>query len=211
MVKTRLVALTQDELLTLLKVARADNKRHHGLLLVSALHGLRASEAVILTTENFRDGFLSVSRLKGSNATNQPLLSNSNQLLNERAVIGEILRETAPGALICPSEWQERDSDRPLTRHGLIYLMQKYGQLAGIPAHKHHPHVLKHYCGRRMTDAGVSIDRIQKWLGHRSITSTAAYQQGTDEDAAKATQEVFGSKSNDKRIYARKWKLREPW
>jgi len=58
MVKTRLVALTQDELLTLLKVARADNKRHHGLLLVSALHGLRASEAVILTTKNFRDGFL---------------------------------------------------------------------------------------------------------------------------------------------------------
>jgi site-specific recombinase XerD len=37
------------------------------------------------------------------------------------------------------------------------------------------PHMLRHACGYALANKGHDTRAIQGWLGHRSITSTAAY------------------------------------
>jgi site-specific recombinase XerD len=45
---------------------------------------------------------------------------------------------------------------------------------AGIEL-KVHPHMLRHACGYALASKGDDTRAIQGWLGHRSITLTAAY------------------------------------
>jgi integrase len=40
---------------------------------------------------------------------------------------------------------------------------------------KAHPHMLRHACGYGLANKGHDTRAIQRWLGHRSITSTAVY------------------------------------
>jgi len=189
--RTKLSAWTEDELLRLLIVAREHNYRHYAMFLIASLHGLRASEVVSLTSGNFADGFLRVARLKGSRATTQPLLESKNELLNEKQVFEKLLKETKEGDCLFPSGWCSAKENRPMTRYGLNFLCQKYGELAGIPKHKRHAHCAKHYTGRKLADAGVSIEKIKLWLGHESVQSSVQYLQCTDEQAAESVQGCF--------------------
>lgn len=175
-------------------MARKHNERHYAMFLVMSLHGLRASEVLSLTTKNFADGFLHVSRLKGSRATVQPLLENKkNKLLNEKAVLEKLLAETREGDYLFPSGWMSAKPNQPMTRYGLNFLCQKYGEEAGIPEHKRHAHCAKHYTGRKLADAGISIEKLQLWLGHKSVQSSIQYLQCTDEQAAQAVQGCFNA------------------
>jgi site-specific recombinase XerD len=192
---SNLVALNSDELLRLMEAASV-TPRHHGLLLVSYCHGLRVSEAVSLRRSNFRDGFLWVNRLKGSNSTPQPLMSHSNPLLDEKTLITGLLREMQKGDYLCPSEWvcasyARTGEQQPMTRHGGLFLMKKYCRLAGIPAHKHFFHALKHSTARTLLDSGAQIDRVQHWMNHKSLTSTAAYLRVNSEQSAEAAMSAF--------------------
>jgi site-specific recombinase XerD len=47
--------------------------------------------------------------------------------------------------------------------------------LPGTQELKAHPHMLRHACGYALANKGHDTRAIQAWLGHRSITSTAAY------------------------------------
>jgi hypothetical protein len=61
-------------------------------VLVAYLHAMRCSEVVTLKADNVRDGFISIQRLKGSNATVQPLLSNDDGLFSEREALIDYAR-----------------------------------------------------------------------------------------------------------------------
>jgi integrase len=191
MSRTRMSAWTQDEFVNLLAVAKQHNERHYVMFLIMGLHGLRASEVINLTTENFCDNFLTVKRLKGSKATVQPLLTNSNPLLNEKEVVNTLLAETPAGGFLFPSDWFNGDGKTPLTRHGLGFLSRKYGTLAGIPKHRQHPHSGKHYTGRTLANAGMPIEELKLWLGHASVQSTIQYLQCSDDSVAASAQKLF--------------------
>lgn len=123
--------LTKDELHNLLTVARAASEHDYVMILTAYAHGLRASEVCGLTAEQVRNGFLSVQRLKGSLHTVQPLVHSDDPLLDERAAL---------------TAWMQGKTGRlfSIGRKMFCVLFQKYVALAGIPAHKQHPHSLKH-------------------------------------------------------------------
>jgi integrase/recombinase XerD len=167
--------LSRDQLRALLSEARAARERDWVLFLVSFWHGLRATEAISLTSANFTDGFLTVQRLKGSLRTTQPLVEDPDELLNEHAAIESWIRK--------------QGSDRgarlfPISRVQFFRLMRRYGRAAGLPQHLCHPHVLKHSIAMQsIRQAG--IENVRQYLGHKSISSTGEYLK-VDDDAASA-------------------------
>src|SRR5450755_1654946 len=83
--------LNRTELLALLRVAKEQSERDWLLLLTTFWHGLRASEATGLKTDQIRDGYLSVQRLKGSLKTRQPLVTHKNPLLDEKTALETVV------------------------------------------------------------------------------------------------------------------------
>ena len=162
---------------------RLPRERDWLLLLVSFWHGLRASEAINLTPENFADGFLTVQRLKGSMRTVQPLVEDENELLNEKKALESWISR------------HEAAARAPKVRNGLpsvlpgsnfYRLVRRYGQQAGLPKHLCHPHVLKHSIAMQsIREAG--IENVRQYLGHRSISSTGEYLKVSDAAASSAT------------------------
>ena len=148
------------------------------LFLVSFWHGLRASEAVNLTPENFADGFITVQRLKGSLRTRQELQTHEDSLLDERTAIESWLERYQ-------SLGRRRDERLfPISRSHFHRLMRLYGCEAGLPRHLCHPHVLKHSIAMLSLSAG--IENLRQYLGHKSISSTGAYLRVTDDAASRA-------------------------
>src|SRR5258708_4800523 len=126
-------ALSRDELRRLLEAAKACRKRDWLMILVAFHHGLRASEVTGMTADNVVDGHLTIQRLKGSLKTTQALATSADPLFDEAAALIEFALKSTPG--------------RPIFGVGRVQfwkLIRKYSKLAGIPAHKSHPHVLKH-------------------------------------------------------------------
>jgi integrase/recombinase XerD len=141
---------------------------------VGYLHGLRVSELISLKRENIRDGFVSVQRLKGSLKTVQPFVKSTDPELDEATELRELYGTLKPG-----------DRLFQMTRNGVYKLMQRAGGKAGIPAHKLHPHALKHSCAiTGIKNMGIHL--VRQYLGHKSISSTGEYLKETDEAASAA-------------------------
>ncbi len=149
------------------------------MILVAFCHGLRASEVVALTPDNFASGHLTVQRLKGSKKTTHPLLTHADDLLNEQKAVLEYLR--------IPRKFKRLF---PITRNRFWQIIQQYGELAGIPKHKRHPHVLKHTICKQTIDK-IGVHRLQKYVGHVSLASTGEYLKVTDEEASNAVNEAL--------------------
>lgn len=162
--------LTKDQLARLLAQAKANSQRDFLALKLGYEHGLRISEVCSLTPNHFRDGYLTIQRLKGSLQTTQPVI---------------------------PSTWVElepymqpfRGRQRIFTiqRSQLSKLFERYAWLAGIPAHLRHFHILKSSCGMHSI-AIAGIENLRQFLGHKCISSTGAYLKVSDPEASAAVQ-----------------------
>jgi integrase len=134
-----------------------------------------------LKPKDFRDGYLRIDRLKGSEATVHPLMEDANPLLDEKSVVAEYLAKHQA------IHQGNGDAQRlfPISRIRFYQLMQRYGQLAGLPHHLCHPHILKHSIAQQsIRQAG--IENLQKYLGHANISSTGAYIKVDDQAASRA-------------------------
>lgn len=171
--------LTQDELVKLLEVAYQDNKRNWLMILVTYMHGLRASETGALTPENFDSGYLTVQRLKHSLKTVQHVVPHVNELFNEKDALEKFIASV------------HFTTNLFVKRTQFWRIMQKYGMLAGIPEHKRHPHALKHTTAKLALKRNMKIDDVRQYLGHKSLASTGAYLKVDDEEASKAFMEAL--------------------
>ena len=176
-------ALSRTELLALLRVARAHSEMHFLMILVAFSHGLRASEVCNLLVGDLRGGFLTVQRLKGSNRTTQPLVQHPDPLLNEKAAL---LKYTSNQSA------DQRVFDR--SRYTFWRIMQRHGRTAGLPAHKLHPHALKHSIAMQIIST-AGIENTRQYLGHKSLSSTGFYLMKTDEEASVAVGRALRSRS----------------
>ncbi len=167
-------ALSKPELLALLKAAREHRERDWLMILVAYSHGLRASEVIALQRDAVRDGHLTVSRLKGSLRTVQPLVSSAEPLLDERKALFDFVRLSHRNQRLFP-----------VTRQHFWRLVQRYAEAAGIPARKRHPHILKHTIAMQ-TIHTAGIENVRQYLGHKSMSSTGAYLKKTDAEASAA-------------------------
>jgi len=166
--------LEKFELQKLLEVAKETSPIDHLFILLTFNHGLRVSETINLTADNFKGGCLVVQRLKGSCRTDQPLLPNE----------AELLKTVTPGA-----DGRFFPFDRTTAwRH-----LKRIGTAAGIDSRKLYPHVLKHTTAITGLEGGMKINELQKYLGHRSGSSTMVYLEVTEEKAAKAFAVAMGA------------------
>ena len=166
--------LSKQEIRALLVAALAKRERDWLMILVAYHHGLRVSELLSIQTNDVRDGFLDVQRLKGSMRTVQPLMEDADPLLDERLKLVEYASKSTSGTPIFN-----------LTRQRFYQIIQEHGKRAGIAAHKLFPHALRHSIASHVIHS-AGIENTRQWLGHRSISSTGEYLKVSDEDASRA-------------------------
>ena len=167
-------SLSMPQIHSLLETARAHSERDYAAILLAYNHGLRASEVVSLTHKNFRDGYITVQRLKGSRKTVQPLVASSNALFDERTAVTAYLASVpANGRLF------------PISRVQFWRLVRRFSALAGIPGHLGHPHVLKHSIAMH-TIKSAGIENVRQYLGHETMSSTGMYLRVSDSTASAA-------------------------
>ena len=187
----RMVILSPQEMLALLKAAKNRSTRDWAMILLAYRHGLRASEVcgVKLADVDVKAGSISVRRLKGSLHTIQPLYQHRGQpLLDETAALRAWLR------------------NRPADGSDYLFTSQKGGKLgrtqffrnfqavaesAGLEVQKRHPHVLKHSLASHLVSGNANLALIRQALGHRSISSTMQYIGTSDSQAAEALQKAL--------------------
>lgn len=169
--------LALDEFKTLIR--EVPNDRQKLMLKVAFLHGLRVSEVINLRREDIKDGFVKVQRLKGSLKTVQPYVKSTDHEVDEAEGLQALYNQVKP-----------KERLFPMTRNGVYKLMQRAGARAGIPSHKLHPHVLKHSCAVLSIDK-MGIEKVQRYLGHKSGSSTLEYLKVSDDEASKAFSGVF--------------------
>lgn len=70
--------------------------------------------------------------------------------------------------------------DKPLSRAGVSYVLDKYGCMARkikteLYPSKLHPHILRHSKAMHLLENGVNLIYIRDFLGHSSVTTTEIY------------------------------------
>lgn len=130
-------------------------------------HGLRRSEAGLLTPEDLRDGKIWIARRKHGLSGAYPLHPRSKELL------ARYLKERPAHSmyLLC----SRRRGGGPLSGGEVNRLFHGYALAADLPADRSHVHVLRHSIGVHLANADWDIADVQDWLGHRDISSTLVY------------------------------------
>jgi site-specific recombinase XerD len=183
-----MMALTPDEILAVLKVARTNSTRNWAMILLAYRHGLRASEICDLKLGDLdmKAGCLSIRRLKGSLHTVQPIYRHKGQpLLDEQTALRTWLRDRDPDG-----------SDYLFTSHkgGRLHRSQFFrifrdcAVAAGLPPEKRHPHALKHSLASHLVAGNMNLAWVKQCLGHKAIGSTMKYVAVSDSQASEAAQ-----------------------
>jgi type 1 fimbriae regulatory protein FimB len=186
--RNRMVHLTPDELKAVLKVARARSARDWAMILVAYRHGLRASEVCDfkLLDMDLNAGSLDVRRLKGSLHTVQPLCRHKGQpLVDEVLALRAWLKERKPDG--SDYLFLSQKGGR-MSRIQFFRVFQACAEAAGLPAHKCHPHALKHSLATHLISENVNLAWVKQCLGHKAIGSTMKYVAVSDSQAAQGAQ-----------------------
>ena len=179
--------LEPDEVLALLRAAKAKGARSWAMILLAYKHGLRASEVCNLRIGDvdLKNGSVVVERLKGSLRTTQAVAGHRGQpLLDELKALREWMRERRDDGsdFLFSSQKGGR-----LDRSQFFRVFRSVAADAGLPPEKQHPHVLKHSIATHLVSANVNLALVKMQLGHKSIGSTMKYISTTDRQASQAT------------------------
>lgn len=173
--------LTKDQLTATLRHAWKHSRRDHLMLLLGAQHGLRRTEIACLTLADVSGGKLTVARLKGSETTTHPLMSNDNILFDEILALRYYLEERATNA----------ESLFGVTGWRVSQIAQEHMLAAGVPKELAHAHSLKHFCCSQLCRKNVGIEYIRTYVGHADIKNTVRYLNISNEEASAKAMEAF--------------------
>jgi integrase len=191
-------ALTREELTRFLTACKQASETDWLMALMAVNHGLRVSELCgrwatkrvkkqkvryfhpgILGRE-VRDGYVTIRRLKGSEATTQPLVAHDNPLFDERSAVEILALKTRPDE---PLFKMERTT---AWRH-----LQRHGRAAGIRLAGAHIRGMKHTLGTLAAEK-TPVKKLQLQMGHKNPKSTMAYYDVTADEAAETVQKALG-------------------
>lgn len=122
-------------------------------------YGLRVSEVMSLTPENFRDNVLTLKRLKGGHVTRQAIHPD---IKDELAAL---LRQRFAGVRLFTK-----------TRTSLYNAIQSAAARAGVNQVYAHPHAFRHAAGRRWAKIGTP-NEIQAMFGHKTMVMAMLYSR----------------------------------
>jgi len=183
--------LSPEEILRVLKIARARSIRDWCMILLAYRHGLRASEVcgLRLPDIDLKAGSITVRRLKGSLSQTQPLYPHRGvPLLDELNALRAWLRDREPDGSDFLLTSQKGGK---LHRSAFFRVFQSIAEAVGLPAEKRHPHVLKHSLASHLIAGNVNLALVKQCLGHKSIGSTMQYVGTSDGQAAEAAQRAM--------------------
>jgi type 1 fimbriae regulatory protein FimB len=175
-------SLSYDELLDVLKAARASSVRNWVMILTAFSHGLRASEVCGLRMSDLIDGHLTIRRLKNSKRTTHQLVPHrGTPLLDEVKAMKEwlVTRPTDAGDALFPS-----NKGGCMSATQFYRIFRAVAEEAGLPAQKQHPHVLKHTTCTMLVRADMNVAKVQSFVGHAAIASTMRYVTISDAEAS---------------------------
>ena len=183
--------LEMNEMLAVLTKAREKSLRDHCVVLFAFRFGLRASELSLLKLADVENGFCDVKRLKGSLHTRQAIVTDANPLLNVQAVLAEYLRvRPDDGSMFLFTS----RLGSGMTRRAIYNLFEDAAFRAGIEPGRRNIHICKHSLAVNLRKRGVSVDIVQRALGHADPGTTLKYYYHTSQDeATKAIQDAFAT------------------
>jgi integrase/recombinase XerD len=168
-VRRRLVArLTRPELDQLLAHAYALAGERGLLVKALVLTGCRVSEFVALDVPDFSydDKTVTVRHGKGNKSRIVPILP---ALADElRVYIGDRTR----GPIFLNRAWK-RFSVRRMEQ-----IVHELAAGAGLTK-RVYPHLMRHTVAQHLLEGGMSLEQVQKFLGHASITTTQIYAESS--------------------------------
>lgn len=181
-------ALERKEQLGLLRAVRKSGNLRDLAIITMLLHtGIRVSELCNLRLFDIRisnnSNMITIRDGKGTKQRNIPL--NSTVIRVMKDYLNSLNTDKQITVITSSNPERERflfygQKRMPLTDRGVRYVIQKYAYIAKI---KHlSPHVFRHTCAKNLIDAGQSIDRVSKILGHSNINTTAIYTIPTEQD-----------------------------
>jgi site-specific recombinase XerD len=182
--------LTPEELLRLLKAARARSVRDWAILLVGYRHAMRAQELSELTLADvdLKVRTIRVRRIKGSLETVQPLEKRLGQpLLDEPKALRLWLLERKDDS---PCMFTSQKGGA-LTTNAIWRLFATVAEEAGIENRSLHS--LKHSRVSHLLSGGAPTSEVRQAAGHRALSSTLRYVHSNDESAAKAARQAEAS------------------
>jgi site-specific recombinase XerD len=175
--------LESNELLALLKAAKARSNRDWAMILLAYRHGMRASEITGLKRSDIdrKSHSVTFQRVKGSMKSTQPLERLAGQpLLDERAALRLWLAERDDNSdYLFTSQ-----KGGKLTENGFWRLFKVVMADAGLEGRS--CHALKHTRASLMIQGGANLAEVRQTLGHVSLSSTLRYVHSSPEQAAKA-------------------------
>ena len=181
-------ALERKEQLALLRAVRRSGNLRDLAIITMLLHtGMRVGELCNLKVSDIRistnSNMVTVREGKGRKRRNVPLNSTAIGVLKDFIKSFDNNEEVTYIAGSNPE--RERflfygQKRMPLTDRGVRYVIQKYAYKAKIDNLS--PHVFRHTCAKNLIDAGQSIDRVAKILGHSNINTTSVYTIPTERD-----------------------------
>jgi site-specific recombinase XerD len=156
----------------------ASGRRDYAMLLLIATYGLRSSEIVALTLDDFawRHGELRVPRRKVDGVLTLPLSDEAGNAVLDYLRHGRptlptrvlFLRVRPPAGLLKPTAVTE--------------VFQTRARHSGLTIPFQGAHCLRHSLAVQLLREGVSLKAIGDVLGHRSIESTCQYLRLATED-----------------------------
>lgn len=155
-------------------------------LLALMLHaGLRVSEAVNLRVDDLvirpRTGVVTVRRGKGGKYRQVPLNQDA------RAAVGEWFELLQQAGQVGGHPLFAKNG-KPLHVRTVQIWLSRLGRRAGL-GHLT-PHQLRHTFGKNLVDAGESLDRVARLMGHSSIDTTAIYTMPSAADLLRSVEKI---------------------
>lgn len=156
-------------------------------LLALMLHaGLRVSEAVHLRVDDLvirpRTGVVTVRRGKGGKFRQVPLNQDARTAIGEWLSLLEQAGQIGGHPLFCAK------NGAPLHVRTVQIWLARLGRRAGL-GHLT-PHQLRHTFGKNLVDAGESLDRVARLMGHSSIDTTAIYTMPSAADLLRSVEKI---------------------
>ena len=183
--------LTENEVESLILLAKKDSLRDAVMIALQFFHGLRSSEVCELKVSqvSLDTSSVQIVRKKGSLETTQALhVHKGKPHLDEPKLIAAWLKVKPAGEYMFPSQKSVKMDSRSWWR-----LFHGYCIALGIDSGLAKPHSLKHASGTYLLRQGADLATVRQHLGHKSYQSTLRYLGVDDEQASQTAQTLFAS------------------
>ncbi len=154
--------------------------RNRALVVLLLNTGLRASEALALRLDDLdigeRKGEVRVRYGKRRKARTVPLNKQARQALKDWIAV------RPPGEYLFNTRRSARLDNSQLRR-----IMATFARLSGV---EFTAHSLRHTFGKRLVDAGVSLEKVAALMGHSNLNTTRIYITPGKEDLRRAVEQL---------------------